>query len=183
MENTLHPKTPQTLSKANPAFWLSTWFGVGLLPVAPGTCGSLAALPFAWLLAYMSNPTVLVVISLIIFFMGWWSSHLYASITGRKDPKEVVIDEVAGQILALSFVPQTWVSYLLCFCIFRLLDIQKPWPISWADKQLGGGLGIMLDDIFAAIMTAAIMIALYMLGTYFQINILMDAPAVYALPA
>jgi phosphatidylglycerophosphatase A len=130
---------------------LAVWFGVGLLPRAPGTWGSLAALPLAYSLAYWGGIEVLTVATIIIFVIGVWVSGVVSRELGVSDPSKIVIDEVAGQWLTLLAVPPDIILYLFGFFLFRIFDIFKPWPISWADKQIKGGMGIMLDDIIAGI--------------------------------
>ncbi len=137
------------LSVLHPATLLSTWFGAGLLPKMPGTWGSAAALPFAWGLTMAGGPTLLAAATLVCFGVGWWASSVYVRRTGTEDPGEVVIDEVAGQWLVLLAAPLDPLFYLAGFALFRIFDIWKPWPVGWADRRIGGGLGIMLDDILA----------------------------------
>ena len=139
------------LPRWHPAFLLATWFGAGLLPRMPGTWGSLAALPLAWLLARAGGPLLLGLATLVVFGVGWWAAAVYVRVNGREDPGEVVIDEVAGQWLTLLLVPPDRpLLYALGFVLFRVLDITKPWPAGWADRTVPGGLGVMLDDILAA---------------------------------
>lgn len=128
---------------------LSTWFGAGRLRPAPGTWGSLAALPFAWGAYALGGPAGVLLFSLAIFAVGCWASAEYVRVTGRDDPGEVVIDEVAGQCLLLAAVAPGLLSYALGFALFRLFDVLKPWPVGWADRRVKGGLGIMLDDMLA----------------------------------
>ncbi len=136
---------------------LATWFGAGLLPKAPGTWGSLAALPFAWIIAGWGGQAALGLATVIVTVVGWWAAELYSRQTGISDPSEVVIDEVAGQWLTLLVVPPNPWFYLAGFALFRLFDIRKPWPVSWADRTLPGGLGIMVDDLFAGIYAAVVL--------------------------
>ena len=142
---------------SEPTIFLATWFGAGLLPKAPGTWGSLASLPFAWLLHLNAGWEVLAGASLGIFLIGIWAANGYVYFLGGEDPGPVVIDEVAGMLLTLTpaayFFPKTpdLLTYMVAFLLFRLADICKPWPTSWADKKIAGGLGIMLDDIIAAL--------------------------------
>jgi len=143
------------ISPWHPAAMAATWFGSGLLPIAPGTWGSLAALPFAWALALFGGWPLLLAASLGCFLVGWWAAAVYVRRTGADDPSEVVIDEVAGQWLVLAAVPLDPVLYLAGFLLFRLLDITKPWPARWADRNIHGGLGVMLDDMLAAAYGAA----------------------------
>jgi phosphatidylglycerophosphatase A len=135
---------------------LATWFGSGLSPWAPGTAGSLAALPFAGLLAWAGGPWLLLAAAVAVFGVGVWASAVYRRRAGREDPGEVVIDEVAGQWLALVPAPLDPVLYTLGFLAFRLFDIWKPWPVGWLDRRVPGGLGIMLDDIAAGVYAGAV---------------------------
>jgi phosphatidylglycerophosphatase A len=153
------PKTEHFFSLGDPAVLLATWFGSGLLPFFPGTWGSLAALPFAWAVHVTFGWTGLIVAVLILFVIGIWASNSYLAVLGGDDPGPVVIDEVVGQWLTL--VPAAYLApapdliiYGVAFVLFRVADIFKPWPASWADRTVHGGLGIMLDDIFAAVYSA-----------------------------
>ncbi len=141
----------------HPHVLISTWFCTGLLPKAPGTWGSLAALPFAWVIVSQWGYTALTFGVVLVFLLGWWSSAAYVTLTGGEDPGEVVIDEVAGQWIVLLAAPLDPIAYAGAFLLFRLFDILKPWPVSFADKTIKGGLGIMLDDILAGIYGAAIL--------------------------
>lgn len=139
---------------------ISTWFGVGLLPKAPGTWGSLAALPFAWFIYSYGGYQILLLATAGIFAAGVWMSGIAAAESGAEDPGEVVIDEVAGQWLTLVVVPPDFLLYAAGFVLFRVFDIWKPWPVSWADRNLKGGLGIMADDVLAGVYAAVILFAL-----------------------
>jgi len=130
---------------------LATWFGVGLVPRAPGTWGSLAALPVAWGISLLGGAGGLALAALIIFALGCWAAGIVARAGGVRDPGFIVVDEVAAQWLVLAAAPRNLVAYGLGFVLFRIADITKPWPASWADRSVHGGLGIMLDDIFAAV--------------------------------
>ena len=138
------------LPRSHPAMLVATLCGVGFSPKAPGTFGALVALPFAWLIVRAGGVPWLIAAAALLFAVGWWA----ASVVGRalgKDPRAVVVDEAAGQWLTLAAVPLDPWSYAAAFVLFRLFDIWKPWPVSWADRQITGGIGTMIDDIFAAI--------------------------------
>lgn len=139
------------LSSFHPAALISTWFGAGLIKFAPGTWGSLAALPFAWFISYYTGPSGLIIASLIAYGIGIWASGLYSTALGKEDPGAVVIDEVAGQWLALTFVPLNPALFLISFLIFRFFDIVKVFPANWLDQNVKGGLGIMSDDMVAGL--------------------------------
>ncbi len=140
---------PEGRSLWEPSTALATFFGVGLLPIAPGTWASATALPFAWAIQSIGGWPALLIGAIGIGFVGWWASARYVTQTKREDPSEIVIDEVAAQWLVLCVVPVSVVPYLAAFFVFRVFDTLKPWPASWADSEVEGGAGVMLDDIFA----------------------------------
>jgi phosphatidylglycerophosphatase A len=152
---------PAGLTFGNPVVWLSTWFGSGLMPVASGTWGSAAALPFAYLILHFGGPTrgpyLLGLAAFVAFVVGVWSAGIYARHAGVGDPGAIVIDEVAAQWLTLTVAPPKLVPFALGFFLFRLFDVLKPWPANWADRSVKGGFGVMLDDVFAAIYAALVL--------------------------
>ena len=158
------PGHPPGLPFRHPAVWLATAFGIGFLPLGPGTWASLATLPVAWLIGAAGGPAALVAAASIVFLVGCWAGGVFAAARGVKDPGAVVIDEVAGQLLTLAVAPPRLFPYAVGFLLFRLADIVKPWPASWADQRLAGGLGIMLDDAFAAIYAGAVLFLLLRFG-------------------
>ncbi len=161
------PEQPKP-SLAEPPILLATWFGAGLLPGMPGTWGSLAAMPFAWVIHLYWGPAALGAAALAVFAVGIWASEIYARAAGTEDPGAVVIDEVAGQWLTLALAaPLDPLFYALGFLFFRVADILKPWPVNWAERRFAGGLGIMLDDILAAVYAALALVCVgYALGYY-----------------
>jgi phosphatidylglycerophosphatase A len=142
---------------------LSTLFGVGRAPYAGGTVASLVALPFAWLIMAQSNAAVLLVASLAALGIGIWSCNVYVRATGKDDPSECVIDELAGQWLACAFAPLSLWGFALAFILFRLFDIAKPWPISVIER-LPGGLGVMMDDMLAGLFAGLLVLLAAHLG-------------------
>ena len=138
-------------SLRSPGVFLATWFGFGYLPKAPGSWGAFAALPFAWFIVTYGGSWALVAASTVIFFIGIWASNVYMTKSGTLDPGPVVIDEVVGQWLTLAFVPTDLKIYVIGFILFRLADIFKPWPVCWVDRNVESGLGVMLDDVLAAL--------------------------------
>jgi phosphatidylglycerophosphatase A len=138
-----------------PSTLLATVGGIGLIRVASGTWGSLAALPLAWLLWRLGGPAAVAIAGVVIGLVGIWAAGAVCR-GGEADSSAIVIDEVAGQLLALAPVAGLPWLYPLAFALFRLLDIAKPWPISWLDHELGGGWGVMMDDIAAGAATAAV---------------------------
>lgn len=150
-------KRPQVLSLRDPATLIATWFGAGLLPGAPGTWGSLAALPLAWGLQWAGGPLALASATLAVFALGIWATGRVIGGSLGDDPGAVVIDEVVGQWIVLLVVPLDPALYAAAFLVFRLADILKPWPVSWADRAIKGALGVMLDDVLAGIYGVALL--------------------------
>lgn len=151
---------PASLRLSDPAAFIATWFGAGLLPKAPGTWGSLAALPPAWLIFHYGGAEALVIGAFVAFVLGTWAAGVYAKAQGKPDPSQVVIDEVAALWLILATVPPAAVAWIGAFLCFRVFDIVKPWPVGLADRKVKGGFGIMLDDIVAAIYAMLVLLFL-----------------------
>ncbi len=145
-----HPSPAPNPSEPRLARIIATWFGAGDLPGAPGTWGSLAALPLAVIIVFLGGQTLLAAFVLIAFIAGVWASGKLARFHRLEDPQRVVIDEVAGQWLAILPVALDWRYYLVAFLLFRFLDITKPWPLKNFER-MPGGLGIMADDIGAGV--------------------------------
>ena len=155
---------PASLGFFNFTTLLSTWFGCGLLRPAPGTWGSLLSIPFAWLLLELAGWPALLAAALILLWIGIQQSELFAKASGDSDPSSVVVDEAVGMWLALLAVPMTVTGFVIAFFLFRFFDIVKPWPVSWADRDLKGGLGIMLDDVIAGFYSTAVILGLIFFG-------------------
>lgn len=135
----------------HPLGWLAAGFGAGFSPWAPGTVGSAVALVPWWLwLRHLPLPLYLGVLA-ATFALGVWAAAWVIRRTGVQDPGLVVWDEFIGIWIALCLAPQGWVWPLLGFALFRLFDIWKPWPVSWADDKIDGGFGAMLDDAIAGV--------------------------------
>lgn len=147
---------PPALPFWSPVTLLATWFGSGLIRKAPGTFGSLAALPFAALILWIGGNLALLAAAVIVFGLGLAVSGRYARAGGDPDPGAVVIDEVAGQWLTLVPLCLSVESFALGFVLFRAFDITKLWPVSLAERRLSGALGIMADDILAGLFAAAV---------------------------
>lgn len=144
-----------SLPLSNPAALIATGCGIGLLPAAPGTWASLAALPCGWLVEFQFGIDGLLIAAAITFVAGCWAAGRIAAASGIFDPGFVVIDEIAAQLLVLAATPRDWRFYIAAFLLFRLFDIWKPFPVDWLDRQVKGGLGIMLDDVAAALYALA----------------------------
>ncbi len=142
--------------KKNLSLMIATWFGIGLIPFAPGTFGALLALPLWYLLTL-----TYVEVQIAILVVGSLLLIPICSIAGdalkEPDSSRIVVDEVAGMLISLIAVPFSLYNGVLAFVVFRLLDIAKPGPIGWLDKNLDRGLGVMLDDILAGVVTCGIM--------------------------
>ena len=138
------------MALATPAGFLAFGFGSGLSPRAPGTVGTLAALPFAVLLVQLPLWVGLLVI-LLAFVAGIYLCSVTGRALGVHDHGGMVWDEFVGFWLVLVFLPFHWAWWLAAFGLFRLFDIVKPWPIRWLDRHIGGGLGVMIDDVLAGV--------------------------------
>lgn len=134
----------------DPRHFLALGLGSGLMPKAPGTMGTLAAVPLVWLLQGLPLWGYLLVI-LLAFLLGIWLCDVTARNLGVHDHPGIVWDEFVGYGLTMIAVPPGWQWLLLGFCLFRVFDILKPWPIRQADRRVGGGFGIMLDDVLAGV--------------------------------
>ncbi len=132
------------------ALCLSSWFGAGLMPAAPGTFGTLTALPLVIVMNGIGGFYEALVL-MIFISVAIWSSDLTQKLLGRDDPQEVVIDEVAGFLLTLFLLPSSLLLLSLGFVLFRFFDILKPFPIGRLEKKVKGGMGIVLDDVLAGI--------------------------------
>jgi len=144
----------------HPAGWIATGFGSGLSPIAPGTAGSLAAL-LPWV-ALNELPLPYYAVALIIAFaLGVWACAWLVGKAGVADPGFAVWDEFVGLWIALAplvGMPGSWAWIAAGFILFRIFDIWKPWPVSWADRNVEGGLGVMLDDVVAGAYAAIALI-------------------------
>jgi len=128
--------------------FIATGAYTGYLPKAPGTWGTLLAFPLHLLLIRLS-PQGYGGSLLVIGWLGVYTAGAAEKILDRKDPGAIVIDEIIGMLITLIAAPSQPLVWLLAFLLFRLFDIIKPWPVSWADRHLNGGLGIVLDDVLA----------------------------------
>lgn len=149
---------------AHPASLIATWLGSGYLPKVPGTWGSLASLPFAAAIVLAGGRWALLGAALAVFLAGLWASGVYAAKSGTADPQAVVVDEVAGQWLALVPVALDPPFYAVAFLLFRVCDILKVWPAGLVERRLAGAPGIMLDDVVAGVYAGAGSYALLLLA-------------------
>lgn len=155
-------KGPDNLSRTvltDPVHFLAFGFGTGLAPLAPGTFGSLPGLLLFWLTLGFGSYVQWGVAAALVF-AGIWLCGESARRIGVHDHGGIVWDEIAGMYLTLFFAPLSVGGWVAAFVLFRVMDIVKPWPIRDLDHRMSGGLGIMLDDLMAALY-AAILLALY----------------------
>lgn len=142
---------------------LATWFGCGLVPYAPGTAGTLGAVPLYLALRPFGHAAIAVA-AVVLTAVGVWAADVVAKEDGLKDPQLVVIDEVAGVLVTLSVAPPTWAALAAGFVLFRFFDQTKPWPARAAERRLPGGWGIVLDDVAAGVWGAAVLLGLRAAG-------------------
>lgn len=141
---------------------MGTWFGLGLAPFAPGTFGTLGAIPLVWLFGLWGH---------LPYMMGTWFfavgsifiAQLYEDFVadGAHDRSEFVLDEVVGFLITMTWIPFTWPYLLAGFLLFRFFDIVKPFPISWMDRRIPGGFGVVADDLLAGIFASVLMQVLF----------------------
>lgn len=147
----------------NPIHFLAFGFGSGCSPVAPGTFGSVAAIPCYFLFMHLSSAAYAGLL-LVSFIFGVWICGRSAEMLKVHDHPGIVWDEFVGMWLTLAFAPPGWLWVVIGFVLFRVFDIVKPWPIRIVDQRVSGGFGIMFDDILAAIYA---IIVLQLLATIF----------------
>ncbi len=134
----------------NPIHLLALGFGTGCVPMMPGTIGTLVGVLFYLPMQTLSWP-IYIGVTVVLFSLGVWLCDVTARHLGVHDHGGIVWDEIVGFLITMTAVPPDWRFVLLGFVLFRLFDIWKPWPISWLDSKLSGGLGIMSDDVLAGI--------------------------------
>jgi len=133
-----------------PTAFLAYGFGSGLAPKAPGTFGTLAAIPVFYLMQSLPMASYLL-LTVVFFFLGIWFCQKTVDWLQQDDPSAIVWDEIVGFLITMIAAPSGWLWILLGFVLFRVFDILKPWPVSLADKRLHGGFGVMLDDVIAGL--------------------------------
>lgn len=142
---------PEGTTATNPHVLIATWFNIGRLRPAPGTLGSLAAIPFGYAIAYFSGIIGLALAALLLLVVGSMAASYYGKKSGEKDDQSIVVDEVIGMWIAAipaATHPDLWFT---AFVLFRLFDIYKPWPASFFDKRAGSGFDVLMDDVIAGI--------------------------------
>lgn len=147
---------PEGMTKNDPYFLTATWFGVGRIAPASGTLGTLAAIPFGYLIALIAGPVGLAVAALLLLVWGTKAADRYGTKSGVKDDQAIVVDEVVGLwIAAIPAETNLWL-WALAFLLFRFFDVWKPWPASYFDRKEDDkpvtGFSVMMDDVVAGIM-------------------------------
>jgi len=140
----------------NPIHFLAFGFGSGAMPFAPGTFGTLAALPIYLLMVPLGLWAYLAVV-VVMTLLGVWLCHVTSRDLGVHDHGGIVWDEIVGYLITMIAAPPGWQWIVAGFVLFRFFDIIKPWPIGWVDRRVHGGLGIMLDDVLAAVLAWAVL--------------------------
>lgn len=161
----------------SPALALASLLGAGCSPKAPGTVGSAVSLIPLWWLLPLLTPTVAGLVLLVVMLIGTWAAQAAGQQWGKVDHGAIVIDELAGQWIAIGipalFMPGfehpevPWVLFALGFALFRLFDIAKPWPANWFDRRVKNGFGVMMDDVVAGIYAGLVtMLGLLLLASF-----------------
>lgn len=146
------------------AWLLATWWGSGCTSKAPGTVGSLCSVPLVLLAVWFGLPVFLGA-TIMLFFAGWWATHIVLKTQNRQDPGFVVIDETIGQsvtFLLVAATPISWYTVVCGFALFRFFDIVKIWPASFFDKSVHNAFGVMMDDVVAGVYAAVVLYGLTM---------------------
>lgn len=143
------------LFKVNRLF--ATWFGLGLIPLAPGTFGTLGAIPLFYLLATQLDAMAYLAATVVFSALTILVAHIYELQSPGHDEPQFVMDEVAGFLVTMALVPATPMAMVVGFLVFRALDIVKPFPISYIDRKVQGGVGTVADDLVAGILGNVVM--------------------------
>jgi len=154
---------PKELNRKKLYTWLASWFGCGFINPAPGTWGSLGAIPFGIAIYILGGTISLTIATIAITIIGLWAAHHFDKDMDGHDSKMIVIDEVAGQWIALIPAALNPILIIIAFATFRFFDILKPFPIGMIDKKAPGAWGVMFDDVVAGIFAALCVI---IAGTY-----------------
>jgi phosphatidylglycerophosphatase A len=159
------PDSPPSLRR-RPPLWatlVATSCGAGFMPLAPGPTGTLTAVALAWGLSHVGAWAYGLVL-FVVLAVGTLAAEVWGQATGIPDDQRIVIDEVAGYLGTLMFVPRSWPNLIVGFFVFRILDVWKPGPVRRADENIGGGVGVMADDLVAGVIGAFVMVALHYSG-------------------
>lgn len=164
--STSAPDSSATEQGARPSLWVTlvaTSLGAGFMPYAPGHTGTAVGVALAWALSHVGAWAYGLALFLVVA-VGTVAAELWGAATGRPDDQRIVVDEVAGYLATVMFVPRSWPNLIVGFVVFRTLDVWKPGPIGRADERIGGGVGVMADDLVAGVIGAFVMVALHYSG-------------------
>ena len=150
----------------HPVHFIAFGFGAGLSPVAPGTMGTVVAVLLYLLLQGLSSFAYWLITGFLLL-SGFWICHYTSRALGAHDHNGIVWDEIVGYLVTMGIAPRGWEWMMTGFLLFRFFDVVKPWPVSWVDRSIGGGLGIMLDDVVAGLYSlVVIQVLAVMLGAF-----------------
>jgi phosphatidylglycerophosphatase A len=150
---------------AHPAHFIALGFGSGLAPKAPGTFGTLAAIPIYWALALVLPPLAIAFLAIPLFFLGVWACDVTGRSLGKQDPGCIVWDEIVAFLPLAALSSASLALQAVAFVLFRIFDIWKPFPIRELERRVKGGLGVMIDDVVAAFY-AYVVFALFVVVVY-----------------
>jgi phosphatidylglycerophosphatase A len=156
----LNKHIPARVVLGSPIHFIAFGFGSGLAPAAPGTVGTIVGIPFFLLMTSLSLASYLV-LTLLLFLFGVWVCGQSSKMLGVHDHGGIVWDEIVGYLVTMVAAPPGWGWVAMGFMLFRIFDIFKPWPISYLDKHVSGGMGIMIDDVFAGIYALLVLQSLH----------------------
>lgn len=142
---------PAGMTATNIYMLIATWFGIGRLRPAPGTIGTLAAMPFGYAIMYCGGPIALGISAVLLLIIGTFAASRYGQKSGTTDDQSIVVDEVVGLWVAAIPAGLHLSPWIAAFLLFRLFDIWKPWPVSYFDNRSRGGFDVMMDDVIAGI--------------------------------
>lgn len=148
---------------------LATGFYLGKIPWAPGTWGTLLGIPVVWVF-WLGGPMFYMLGAVTLLFVSIGIAELHEVLSGSHDSGEVVIDEVVGYVITMTWLPHTWLVYLAGFALFRFFDILKPFPIGTLDRKIQGGLGTVLDDVAAGLVSNVILQLIYTQTNWFGVT-------------
>jgi len=154
------PRPDARFLVSHPAHFIALGFGAGLSPVAPGTAGTLVAFPLCWLLLQVMPPLAIALVAIPLFFVGAWACDRTGRDLGVSDHGSMCWDEIVAFLPLAAFSPASLPLQAIAFLLFRLFDIWKPFPIRALERRVKGGLGVMIDDVLAAVYAAIVFAAI-----------------------